>query len=85
MNKARNILPLCDATPHNKIMSGTVVAGNTLKCDPRPSRGKVSAVHWCGWHSEPEVDRLNNSNWEIGEMRASNISKDKGLFSKSMF
>ncbi len=34
---------------------------------------------WFNW--EPKTDRLNKSNWEIGEMRASNISRDKGLFS----
>ncbi len=27
-----------------------------------------------------EADRLNKSNREIGEMRATNISRDKGLF-----
>ncbi len=27
-----------------------------------------------------EVDRQNKSNWEIGEMRAPNISRNKGLF-----
>ncbi len=27
-----------------------------------------------------EVDWQNRSNWEIGEMRAPNISRDNGLF-----
>ncbi len=30
------------------------------------------------WSSE--ADRLNKSNWEIGEMWVPNISRDKGLF-----
>ncbi len=40
----------------------------------------IIAVIW--WHARerPEEDRLNKSNQEIGEMRAPNISRDKGFF-----